>query len=194
MYLNQLIEQSQVQIANWEAEIAELQAKILAKQQEIQVYGSVQEAMKSADLQLMNAIKMLDQVCPDELPGYQELIASRFVTPNPKALESFVTEVPASPSVPAPAPSPSTDDGAIEVTAIEAEESHPENPESSKDSTSTAPDDRVLSQQKIKSLEWSALRKLAKGCGINTKGMQRHEVEQALAAKRPTRDDLKRVA
>jgi hypothetical protein len=184
MYLNQLIQESQSAIATWEAEIAELQAKILAKQQEIQVYGSIQEAMKSADLQLMNAIKMLDQVCPDELPGYQELIVSRFNFPNPKLIEESAGDNP----VPVPDPSPTPDiSDAIEVTAIEAEESNPEQPESEKD-------DRVLSQQKIKSLEWSVLRKLAKGRGINTKGMQRHEVEQALAAKRPTRDDLSRAA
>lgn len=194
MYLQQLIQESQAAIANWETEIAELQAKILAKQQEIQVYGSIQAAMESADLQLVNAINMLDQVCPDELPGYQELILSRFKSPNPKLIESAGdTSAPNPDPVPAPAPQPGSDDP-IDITATEVKEVSPEQPESSKDSASPTPDDRVLSQQKIKSLEWATLRKLAKGCGINTKGMQRHEVEQALLPKRPTRDDLNRAA
>ena len=194
MYLAQLIQESQNAIANWEAEIAELQAKILAKQQEIQAYGSVQEAMKSADLQLINAIKMLDQVCPDELPGYQELINSRFSSPNPKMIEGAGDSPTPTPD-PAPTPAPQLEnDDTIEVTAAEATEPNPKQSESEIDNTSDSSDSSTLSPQKIKSLEWSTLRKLAKGCGINTKGMQRHEIEQALAAKRPTRDDLKRVA
>lgn len=194
MYLAQLIQESQNAIANWEIEIAELQAKILAKQQEIQVYGSIQAAMESADLQLVNAIKMLEQFCPDELPGYQELITSRFATPNPKMIES-ANDIPTPNPDPSPQPTPQLDnDAAIDVTAAEVKEPKPEQSEQEKDNASANSDSPILSPQKIKSLEWAMLRKLAKNCGINTKGMSRQEIEKALADKHPTRDDLKRVA
>lgn len=125
MYLAQLIQESQNQIASWEAEIAELQSKILAKQQDLQVYGSVQEAMKSADLQLINAIKMLDQVCPDELPGYQELITSRFNATNPNLIESGDNNTAENYDY-APPSSPRYDEVlAIKVTATQAKNDQP---------------------------------------------------------------------
>ena len=192
MYLQQLIEQSQVSIANWESQIAELQAKILEMQQQIQIYGSVQEAMKSADLQLINALRMLNQVCPEEVASFRDLIVSRFENGEVEAIapgnDLAPTETEPQPEDPDSPPSSSNgtemeaNDQAIDVLAVEVEESASKNGKV-----------KAVSLEELSKLDWDAVRRLAKICGINTKGMKRYDVELMLIAKKVTRSHLEGI-
>lgn len=196
MYLQQLIEQSQSAIANWEAQIAELQAKILEMQQQIQIYGSVQEAMKSADLQLINALRMLNQVCPEEIASFRELIVSRFENGEVEAISPGSDDVPTEPDPQPedPSPSPSTSNGAdteandkvIDVDAVEVATEE-------KESASKNGKVKAVSLEELSKLDWDAVRKLAKICGINTKGMKRYDVELLLIGKKVRRSQLEGV-
>ncbi len=195
MYLQQLIEQSQSAIANWEAQIAELQAKILEMQQQIQIYGSVQEAMKSADLQLINALRMLDQVCPEEIASFRDLILSRFDNGKVEAIapgNDDPAPVETEPQPEDPNPSPSTNNGTetetetgdetIDVPAVEVEETASKNGKV-----------KAVSLEDLSKLDWDTVRRLAKICGINTKGMKRYDVELLLISKQVTRSQLESI-
>jgi len=191
MYLQQLIEQSQSAIANWEAQIAELQAKILEMQQQIQIYGSVQETMKSADLQLINALRMLNQVCPEEISSFRDLVVSRFDNGEVEAIAPG-NDDPA-PTEPAPQsedPSPSSTSDGVET---EASDQTIDVPAVEVESASKNGKVKAVSLEELSKLDWDAVRKLAKICGINTKGMKRYDVELLLIGKKVTRSQLESI-
>ena len=164
-------------------------------QQQIQIYGSVQEAMKSADLQLINALRMLNQVCPEEIASFRELIVSRFENGEVEAIapggdEPATTEPDAQPEDPSPSSTSNgteteaeASDQVIDVPAVEVEESASKNGKV-----------KAVSLEELSKLDWDAVRRLAKLCGINTKGMKRYDVELLLIAKKVTRSQMEGLA
>lgn len=198
MYLQQLIEQSQVSIANWESQIAELQAKILEMQQQIQIYGSVQEAMKSADLQLINALRMLNQVCPEEIASFREQVVSRFENGEMGLISPNKDEDPAptepDPQPEDPSPSPSTISGDLETNGKVIDVDAVEVATEEKESASKNGKVKAVSLEELSKLDWDAVRRLAKICGINTKGMKRYDVELLLISKKVTRSQMEGLA
>lgn len=116
MLLNQAIANQQNLYADIQVQIDELLEKQRQIQAHLQRLGSVESQMESAAALVQEAIASINEVCPDELQQYRELITSMFTNPvgllNPKTTPS--TEIdPDFPGdddpTPPTSPTPSTD-------------------------------------------------------------------------------------
>jgi len=122
MLLSTLIAAQQETYASIQAQIEALQEKQREIQSFLQQLGSVESKMVSAAQLIQEAIASINEVCPDELSNYQQLITGLFNTPiaslpsGDKELALSVVEVP-DPTPPADAePVPEVEEETIEAT------------------------------------------------------------------------------
>ncbi|MGH8001263.1 MAG: hypothetical protein ACREPR_18020 [Brasilonema sp.] len=81
MLLSQAIESQQSLYAQLQVQIEALQEQQRLIQAQLQRLGSVESKMESAAALLEEAIAEIGEVCPEELPGYKEVITSLFAFP-----------------------------------------------------------------------------------------------------------------
>lgn len=96
MLLNNRLNQIASDINSYEVQIAEMQEKIRELQAHSQLVGSTESAMESAVSQLLNAISLINQVCPDELKEFKRVVSDCFSMPV-AALEAVVEPVESEP-------------------------------------------------------------------------------------------------
>ncbi|MFB2878551.1 hypothetical protein [Floridanema aerugineum] len=197
MLLQHRLNEIQSVVSGYQAQIDELNAKISALQAHAQKVGSVEAAMESAVQQLQTAIAMVNQVCPDELPEFKDVINSQFgdapIAELPAANETTDSIEPTEPTAPTASTKPSGCDvysdwesadkaiaamkpnevidptkGVIDVEPTEAAEPT--------ESPAPSPEQKPP----YHALSWREFLSYAKAQGVNTKGKTRAEIELEL--------------
>ena len=165
-------------ISGYQSQIDELNAKIAALQAHAQRVGSVEAAMESAVQQLQTAIAMINQVCPDELADFKDVINEQFGTP--------VAELPASDTEVEPEPPAPTSPDAPEV--FDSWEAADAAIQATKPSPVIDPAEGVIpegegdeaTKPEWNDLSWPDFVKYAASKGIKTKGKKRGDIELEL--------------
>lgn len=169
MLLQHRLNEIQSVISGYQAQIDELNNKISALQSHAQKVLSVEQSMESAVAQLQTAISMVNQVCPDELSAFQDVINNQFgdapIAELPPANDTTDSVEPTEPTAPTNPP-----ETTAEAPTVDVETSETDNKKI--DSSEQKPEWYGLSWQKFKTY--------AKNKGINTKGKTKAEIELKL--------------
>lgn len=174
MLLQHRLNEIQSVIAGYQSQIDELNAKIAALQAHAQKVGSVEAAMESAVQQLQTAIAMINQVCPDELAEFKDIIDEQFGTPVaelPAAADTTDVEPETAPTNPdAPEASDSREATEATIQSVEAI-----------NLTDAIPDgEGEATKPEWNDLSWQEFVKYAASKGIKTKGKKRGDIELEL--------------
>ena len=164
-------------ISGYQSQIDELNAKIAALQAHAQRVGSVEAVMESAVQQLQTAIAMINQVCPDELAEFKDVINEQFGTPVAE-LPAADTEVEPEPPAPTSPNSPEVFDSweAAEAVIMETEPNTVIDP-----TEGVIPDgEGEATKPEWADLNWQEFVRYAASKGIKTKGKKRGDIELEL--------------
>lgn len=163
MLLSTLTANLQANYATIQAQIEVLQEQQRQIQAQLQRLGSVESKMESAAALIMEAIADIREVCPEELPGYKQVVTGLFgkaialIQPEPEVVEPEVVAEVVEPKVVAEVVEPS---------------------------------ENLIPLDKLNELPINALRAIAKIKGISSKNLKRYEIAQKLADAKVTHEDL----